>query len=382
MGKVSQNSANYLIKAKLESNGVIEKSDVVGAIFGQTEGLLGEDLDLRELRNKGKVGRIDVELDSSGGSTEASVEITTSLDAADTSILAASLETIEKVGPTQADFRIEEVVDVRSSKRDYILKRSKQILQDIKRETPDMTELKQEVKEEVREGELIDYEGFQAGPDVRFSDEIILVEGIADVKNLQKHGVKNALALGGTSVPEKIPEVTEESEVTAFLDGDRGGDLILEELKEKSEPEFVARAPEGKEVEELGEKEIFEALRDKEAVKYVEAEGVEGFNLEEDEKQRLSELMSDIVATRAINVLNEDMEVISRYPADKTDKVDVEDAHAVIADAEADSDLVSLAENIGAKYVVGRSRGDTVNSSEIEILTEEDLTQVVTQKES
>jgi DNA primase len=382
MGKVSQNSANYLIKAKLESNGVIEKSDVVGAIFGQTEGLLGEDLDLRELRNKGKVGRIDVELDSSGGSTEAGVEITTSLDAADTSILAASLETIEKVGPTQADFRIEEVVDVRSSKRDYILKRSKQILQDIKRETPDMTELKQEVKEEVREGELIDYEGFQAGPDVRFSDEIILVEGIADVKNLQKHGVKNALALGGTSVPEKIPEVTEESEVTAFLDGDRGGDLILEELKEKSEPEFVARAPEGKEVEELGEKEIFEALRDKEAVKYVEAEGVEGFNLEEDEKQRLSELMSDIVATRAINVLNEDMEVISRYPADKTDKVDVEDAHAVIADAEADSDLVSLAENIGAKYVVGRSRGDTVNSSEIEILTEEDLTQVVTQKES
>lgn len=379
MGKVSQNSANYLIKAKLESNGVIEKSDVVGAIFGQTEGLLGEDLDLRELRNRGKVGRIDVELDSSGGSTEASVEITTSLDAADTSILAASLETIEKVGPTQADFRIDEVVDVRSSKRDYILKRSKQILQDIKRETPDMTELKQEVKEEVREGELIEYEGFQAGPDVRFSDELVLVEGVADVKNLQKHGVKNALALGGTSVPDKIPEAVGEREVTAFLDGDRGGDLILEELKEKSEPEFVARAPEGKEVEELGEREIFEALRDKEAVKYVETEEVDR-SLEEETMEELEALMNDLMATRAVNVIDEEFEVLAKAPEDKTSSIDVKDAYAVLADGEVDEELVELAEDVSADFVVGRSRSDTANSSEVKIIKEEELAAPVPEK--
>ena len=377
MGKVSQDSANYMIRAELASNGVIEKSDVIGAIFGQTEGLLGEDLDLRELRNKGKVGRIEVELDSSGGSTDATVEITTSLDAADTSILAASLETIEKVGPTQADFRIDEVVDVRSSKRDYILKRSKQILEDIKRETPDMGELKQEVLQEVREGELIEYEGFPAGPAVRFSDEVVLVEGIADVKNLQKNGVKNALALGGTSVPEKIPEVTDEREVTAFLDGDRGGDLILEELKEKADPDSVARASEGKEVEELNEKQIYEALRDKKPVKYVGDAEVEQEKPSEKEYERFEEVMSELVATRAINVLNEDLDVEGRAPVDNISSINVEQGYAVLVDGELDEDIVDLAEKISAKFALGRSKSGTANSKNVVILTEEELKPVI-----
>lgn len=373
MGKVSQDSANYLIKAKLESSGVIEKTDVVGAIFGQTEGLLGEDLDLRELRNKGKVGRFEVDLDNSGGSTEAAIEISTSLDAADTAILAASLETIEKVGPTRSDIRIEKVSDVRSSKRDYIVKRSKQILKDIKQENPGMNELKQEVKSEVREGELSEYEGFQAGPELHFSDEIILVEGVADVKNLLGHGVKNALALGGTSVPAKISEIVEEKTVTAFLDGDRGGDLILEELKSDAEPEFVARAPEGKEVEELDEKQVYEALRDREPLKYVENSEVEVEELEDDEKEHVLDVMDDLVATRALNVLDTDYKVLGRTPVENTASLDTDEGYIVLADGEIDEKIVSLAEKLGAEYVIGREKSSTVNSSELSILTEDEL---------
>ena len=372
MGKVSQSSANYLIKAKLESSGVIEKSDVVGAIFGQTEGLLGEDLDLRELRNHGKVSRFEVDLDNSGGSTQAEIEISTSLDAADTAILAASLETIEKVGPTRSDIRIQDILDVRSSKRDYILKRSKQLLKDIKNENPEMSELKNEIKQETREAEIIDYEGFQAGPDVRFSDEIILVEGIADVKNLVRNGVKNALALGGTSVPERIPEVLEEREATAFLDGDRGGDLILEELKEKAEPNFVTKAPEGKEVEELTEKKIFEALRDKEPVKYVESEEVDQ-EIDTEDLEKFTEIMDDLVATRAVNIVDEDFEVLGRAPADNTSSLSVETGYAVLVDGAVDDQIVSLAETIGAEFVVGRKKSGTANSSEVRILTEEEI---------
>lgn len=373
MGKVSQDSANYLIKAKLESSGVIEKTDVVGAIFGQTEGLLGEDLDLRELRNKGKVGRFEVDLDNSGGSTEATIEISTSLDAADTAILAASLETIEKVGPTRSDIRIEKVSDVRSSKRDYIVKRSKQILKDIKQENPGMNELKQEVKSEVREGELSEYEGFQAGPELHFSDEIVLVEGVADVKNLLGHGVKNALALGGTSVPSKISEIVEDRTVTAFLDGDRGGDLILEELKSDAEPEFVARAPEGKEVEELDEKQVYEALRDREPLKYVENSEVEVEELEDDEKEHVLDVMDDLVATRALNVLDTDYKVLGRTPVENTASLDTEEGYIVLADGEIDEKLVSLAEKLGAEYVIGREKSSTVNSSELSIFTEDEL---------
>ncbi len=372
MGKVSQNSANYIIQAKLSSNGVIKKSDVVGAVFGQTEGLLGEDLDLRELRNKGKVGRIEVELERVSGSTEGMMEIATSLDAADTSILAASLETIEKIGPTNADIRVESVNDVRSSKRDYIIKRSKQILRDIKSDNPEMEDIKQEVKQEVRESETVDYRGFPAGPDIYFSDEIILVEGEADVKNLVKHGVKNTLALGGTSIPERIPDITEGKEVTAFLDGDRGGDLILEELREKIDVEYVVRAPEGLEVEELGEKQIFEALRDREKSKYVEETGSEEETLSEDEVEAFSELLDDMVATRALNVVDEAFDITARAPVDRKN-IDVDEGYAVLADAEVDEELVSFAEGLNAEYVVGRDRSATANSSEVEIVVEKDL---------
>jgi len=380
MGKVSQNSSNYVIKAKLESDGVIEKSDIVGAIFGQTEGLLGEDLDLRELRNHGKVGRFEVELENTTGSTEADIEISTSLDAADTAILAASLETIEKVGPTHSDIRVEQILDVRTSKRDYILKRSKQLLENIKSDTPEMGELKREIKESAREAEIIEYEGFDAGPDVRFSDDIVLVEGVADVRNLVKNGVKNALALGGTSVPAKITDIVEEREVTAFLDGDRGGDLILEELKTGIDVDYVARAPEDKEVEELSEKKIFEALRDKDPLKYVEeTETDEEDTPSSEELEKFQKIMSDLVATRAVNILNYDLEVVSRMPIDNASKAEVDEAYAILADGEVTESLVDLAENMSADYLVGRSKSGTANSSEVNIITSDEITPMITE---
>jgi len=55
-----------VIRAKIEIEGVVDKPDVVGAIFGQTEGLLGEDLDLRELQRTGRVGRIQIAVKSEG----------------------------------------------------------------------------------------------------------------------------------------------------------------------------------------------------------------------------------------------------------------------------------------------------------------------------
>jgi len=371
MGKVSQNSANYIVKACINSSGVIKKSDVVGAVFGQTEGLLGEDLDLRELRNKGKVGRIEVELERDSGSTEGVMEIATSLDAPDTSILAASLETIEKIGPTNADIRVEDVSDVRSSKRDYIVKRSKQILSDIRSENPEMSDIKQEVKQEVRQSEVIDFRGFKAGPDVHFSDEMILVEGEADVKNLVKHGVKNVVALGGTSIPEGIENITEDRQVTAFLDGDRGGDLILEELNEKIDVEFVVRAPDDMEVEELSEKKIYEALRDKENSKYVEEPETEE-EISEEVKEAFNSVMDGLVATRALNVVDEDFEVVDRMPVDRK-STDLDEAFAVLADGEIDEELVDFAENLDAGYVVGRDRNATANSSVLELVTADEL---------
>jgi len=203
MGKVAQNSVKYVVEAELKSTGMVEKPDVVGAIFGQTEGLLGEDLDLRELQERGKVGRIDVKVNNRDGRSDAQIEIPSSLDATETALLGAALETIERVGPTDADITVKELRDERTSKRDYIVKRAKQLLDSLEDNKPGKTEITDEIKQEVRTGHISEYRGFKAGPEAEKSDEIILVEGRADVLNLLKHGVKNAVALGGTSVPKK-----------------------------------------------------------------------------------------------------------------------------------------------------------------------------------
>ncbi|NJE84776.1 DNA primase [Thermococcus sp. CX2] len=259
-------TTKYVIYAEFEANGIVERPDVVGAIFGQTEGLLGDDLDLRELQKTGRIGRIRVEVHTKAGKTYGTITVPSSLDRVETAILAAALETIDRVGPAEAKIKVLRIEDVRATKRKYIIERAKEILETLmEQEIPETQELTEEVKKAVRAKELIEYgpEKLPAGPHVPFSDSIIVVEGRADVLNLLKHGIKNAIAVEGTSVPETIIKLSKERIVTAFTDGDRGGELILKELLQVADIDYVARAPEGKEVEELTKKEIVKALRSK-----------------------------------------------------------------------------------------------------------------------
>ena len=48
------------MQANFEIEGVVEKPDVIGAVFGQTEGLFGPELELRELQKSGRIGRIEI----------------------------------------------------------------------------------------------------------------------------------------------------------------------------------------------------------------------------------------------------------------------------------------------------------------------------------
>jgi len=259
-------TTKYVVYAEFEANGVVERPDVVGAIFGQTEGLLGDDLDLRELQKTGRIGRIRVEVHTKAGKTYGTITVPSSLDRVETAILAAALETIDRVGPAEAHIKVLRIEDVRATKRKYIIDRAKEILEQMmQQEIPETQELTEEVKKAVRAKELIEYgsERLPAGPHVPFSDSIIVVEGRADVLNLLKHGIKNAIAVEGTSIPETIIKLSKERIVTAFTDGDRGGELILKELLQVADVDYVARAPEGKEVEELTKKEIVKSLRSK-----------------------------------------------------------------------------------------------------------------------
>lgn len=368
MGKVAQNSAKYVIEAELESSGLVEKPDVVGAIFGQTEGLLGEELDLRELQERGRIGRIDVEVGRSNGSSSATIKIPSSLDAADTSLIAASLETIERVGPTNADIQVAEIRDERVSKRDYIVKRAKQLLEELNDEAPSHGKINEEVKQEVRAAEVSEYDGFDAGPEVDSADEIVLVEGRADLLKLLKNGLKNAVAIGGTDVPSRISEISSSKEVTVFLDGDRGGDLILKELREKADIDYVARAPENSEVEELDKKEIFSRLRDKEPVERSDEPEVE----EEDDEtaEELKEKLEELVGTRAAHLVDQDFNTSSRVPVERLPEIE-DECHAILLDGEIDGEKVKKAEELGAEYIAGMSRSGRATSSDVSLVTRE-----------
>ncbi|OLZ39775.1 DNA primase [Natrinema saccharevitans] len=259
-----EDTSKYLIHADVTADGVVERSDVVGAIFGQTEGLLGDDLDLRDLRQSGKVGRIDVEITSTGGQSHGQITIATSLDKVETATLAAALETISRVGPCRADLEIREIEDVRAAKRKEVVDRAKELLRTGFDDTiMSSDEILAEVRQQVRVEDITEYEGLPAGPRVTDSDAIIVVEGRADVLTLLKYGIKNAIAVEGTNVPDAVAELTRHRTVTAFLDGDRGGDLILEELAQVGDIDYVAFAPTEGSVEDLDHHELFAALRNK-----------------------------------------------------------------------------------------------------------------------
>ena len=253
----SPDTTKYLIHLTLQAEGVVEKPDVVGAIFGQTEGLLGEDLDLRDLQRTGRVGRIDVQITSKKGETRGDIYISSSLDRAETAILAASLETIDRVGPCVARVAVESIEDIRVTKRRRIVERAKELLLDHFDEGAiDSYILLDEVREAIRieKIEAIGEDKVPGGPNVVDSDAIIIVEGRADVINLLKYGIKNAVAVEGTNVPETIVDLSDKKTATAFLDGDRGGELILRELLQIADIDFVAFSPRGKSVEDMSRK--------------------------------------------------------------------------------------------------------------------------------
>lgn len=263
MAKTYLNQAKYIIRQSFEIKGVVDKHDIIGAIFGQSEGLIGEDLDIRELQSAGKIGRIELELASEKGVTKGTLTIPSGADMVETAILASTIEVVDKVGPCDAFFKTDAIEDTRGNKRKLIVNRAKELLANIlNEEIPDSLEITNEVRSDIQTAKVVAFgvDKLPAGPAVEDSDEVILVEGRADVLNLLKYNIKNAIAMGGSKIPPSIVDLSKKKTITAFLDGDRGGALDLKKLLQIAEIDFIARAPAGLEVEELTKKQILAAL--------------------------------------------------------------------------------------------------------------------------
>ncbi|RLG57716.1 MAG: DNA primase [Candidatus Hydrothermarchaeota archaeon] len=387
MGKIDLGTTKYVIHASIETDGIVEKPDVVGAIFGQTEGLLGNELDLRELQKTGRIGRIEVHIESRGGKSRGTIQVPSSLDKVETAILAAALETIDRVGPCDATIKVDKIEDVRVSKRKRVIERAKEILTTMVEEiTPDSLEITEEVKEAIRLQEIREFgeDRLPAGPNVEDSDAVIIVEGRADVLNLLKHGIKNAIAVEGTSIPKTIIDLCKEKTVTVFTDGDRGGELIIKELIQVADVDFIARAPPGKEVEELTKKEIFKSLRNKIPVeqyiggKLRKPREAVHVKKEKDEKiEKYKKYFSDISGTLKAYLLDEQENIIKEVAVrdlpsaleDTKEKVSVAIFDGVITQR-----LVDIASEKGVGYLIGAKIGNIDKKPVgIKLLTAEDL---------
>ena len=371
MGLNSQYTATtkYMIVARFEVEGVVEKPDVIGAIFGQTEGLFGPDLDLRELQKSARIGRIEIQLESKQDKTFGVITIPSSLDKTSTAILAAAVESVDRIGPCIAKVTLDKLADIREDKRKQILDKAKEILRTwVIEESPSTDEMVKQVSGVIRSADVVDYgpQHLPAGPDVATSGSILIVEGRADVVNLLRCGIKNAIGVEGTKIPQTIIDLSKTKETTAFLDGDRGGDLILKELMQVAPVDHVARAPLGKEVEDLTPKEIMKCLREKVPIEagrptvprapepvhvHVAVPRPQPVQLPENVVSKAKELRGTLEGI----LFDQGMGEVARLPVSELagKLADYQGVNTVIFDGVVTQRLLDLAEEHGVKLVIG-----------------------------
>lgn len=397
MAKISPASIKYSITAAFQAEGPLEKPDVIGALFGQTEGLLGADMELRELQKEGKIGRIEVETTKEGGKTRGEIIIPSALDKTETTIIAAALETIDKIGPTDAKITILEIEDVRGNKRDYIMDRAKQLLAGIKGAEIESQEMGQELRESSRIDKISSFgeEDLPAGD--LSGNEIIVVEGRADVVNMLKHRINNVVGMQGTRFPKSITKLSEEKEITLFVDGDRGGKLIAQNVCDNAKVAYIAQAPDGKEVEELAGKELHMALRKKvkpeeffrkfdaprferpsrdyrdsrndrfERQEEVSEKSKSDKKISAAEREKLKSLASEIVGKNAL-VLGEDLKILRNVPTSKLEFLRIEEPVWILMATATSKFLFEGAKKLGAKYIAAETFG-RIDDPSIELIS-------------
>ena len=376
---MSEQKAKYMIHATIKADGTIQRKDVVGAIFGQTEGLLGEELQLRKLQRTGRIGHVDVELNSNKGKVSGEIRLPSSLDQVSTAVVGAALETIERIGPCKATIKIARIENIHSVKRDTVIDRAKDLLLGIVNEgSNDSKSILDEVRSVLTLGTETNIAGMTCGPNAKDSEALIIVEGRNDVRNLLKFGIKNAIATMGANVKDELVELAKKkSNVTAFCDGDRGGKLLLMELSGALGKSLthIAMAPESREVEHLEGKVVTKCLNQKEtatkAIARIKAQleadddggkskpaASNGSREVPDNIREWSAHMADLKKNYGILILN-DGTPSEPIAASKLEKFaeEIEGAKCLIVNSKINARMVEIAELGAIPSVLGSASG-------------------------
>ena len=373
----------YLAKLEFEIDGIVDKADIIGAIFGQTEGLFGPEMNLNELQKNWKVGRIEISIQPHNGKGKGNVTIPMSTDISTVSLIAAAVEAIDKVGPCSSHFKLKSIDDVRALKREAIVARAKGIMKDWSAKSASEGEdILRDVSDVGKKVKITAYgkEELPAGPAINTSKDIIIVEGRADVLNLLRAGIENTIAVEGTNVPDAIAKLSKEKQLSAFLDGDRWGDLILRELNQVIKLTKVSRAPKGREVEELTPIEILEILNNGKLKTVEETKSdIKDKQIPDGIPSKLIEIgkqiKQDLEGTLESHVYDSSFKEIDKVPVSELVKtIESKDKiEFIIFDGIITSRLIEIAEKKGVKVIIGNRMGKIGNNPSIKMLTFQQL---------
>ena len=365
----------YHVKLSFDVDGLVERADIIGAIFGQTEGLLGPEMNLNELQRVSKVGRIEVTTTSTENTTNGSVLLPMSTDVDTCALISAAIESIDKVGPFDCSFKLDAIDDVRASKKEDIVRRAKEIKQ--KWSTKSVSEgdtMLKDVHESIA-GKVTTYgpNKLPCSTGVFDSPWIILVEGRADILNLLRAGFDNALAMNGATIDESIKEICKsKKKIVAFLDGDRAGGFILKELKSVVNVDIELRADSGVEVEELTPQRVADIQNDTKIEMQKLGTGPSAMN--EDDKSLatvISKIYPDLNETLESVALDDKDNQLFKIPiSELVDKLSTQTGiKCLILDGIITQRLLDNAKTSGIGCIVGHRAAKLSNLDDVKIKT-------------
>ena len=386
------NEGKYVIHATIRTDGTVARKDVVGAIFGQTEGLLGEELQLRKLQRTGRIGHVDVILHQHKGKVNGEIQLSSSIDQVSTAVIGAALETIDRIGPCKSIIKVKRIENIRSAKKDTVIYRAKQLLLDIVNSGADESRnILDEVRTVLNLEKEADYKGMTAGPNVRESEAIIIVEGRNDVRNLLKYDIKNAIATMGSGINPELAKLAKgKKTVTAFLDGDRGGKLLLMEISGElgNSLRHVAFAPTSREVEHLEMKVVTKSLAQKETAGKVVARIQKEIKIDDDRSvgrgQEALETPDEIKAWAGmLEGLKRNQAIVVNEDGTGSDPIGAKDLKETLADTTGAQGLVfagkvtarifDYASGAGIENVLGTSVGTVTRKGGVQAYSTENL---------
>ena len=369
----------YMIHATLQIDGTVQRKDVIGAIMGQTEGLLGDDLELRKLQRTARIGHVDVEMQVTKGKVSGEITIPSSMDNVETAIIASSLETIDRVGPCNAVIKVTDIHDIRAVKRNNVVDRAKQLLLDMVNSGSAASKtVIEEVRSVLTTQQVTDFHGLTCGPNVESSESLIIVEGRNDVRNIINYGIKNAISADGAgNIKQELIDLANKKEtVIVAIDGDRGGEMLLQQLHSTLKVDFVAQAPVGQEWELLPQKTVTKCLSMKvEADRFMkqlearESEGepaaVSGSDEAPEKAQDLFNHLDDLASKKAL-IVYVDGTLSEPIGATKLAKEaeGADGAVAIVFNGPISGRMIEIASTAAIETLVGTSAGKDFTSND------------------